>query len=264
MEYTWLYAIGSALLVSLIAFVGVLFLSFRIEKLKKIIFILVSFAVGGLLGNAVFHLLPESYMQIGNPVTVAVLLMAGLLMLFVLEKFFHWQHHHELDHHKKEIKALGPISLVADGFHNFVDGVLIASAWMVSPEIGIATTLAVVIHEIPQEISDFGILIHAGYTKGKALLANFIAACTAILGASLTLLLGSYIQNLSIYILPFAAGGFIYLAASDLIPELHKDHSRSNAIIQLIFILAGLGLMYFISMDHGHIHLNGNDLHHHH
>jgi zinc and cadmium transporter len=254
MEYTWLYAILSALLVSLIAFAGVLFLSFRIEKLQKIIFILVSFAVGGLLGNAFFHLLPEAYEQIGNPLTVAVLLMSGLLMMFVLEKFFHWQHHHDLQPAHNEIKSLGYISLVADGFHNFVDGILIASAWMVSPEIGIATTLAVIIHEIPQEISDFGILIHAGFSKTKALLANFLAACTSVLGAVITLLVGNYIQNLSLYILPFAAGGFIYLAASDLIPELHKDHSRKNSFIQLAVIIAGLALMYIISMDHNHVH----------
>lgn len=263
MEYTWIYAIGSALLVSLIAFAGVLFLSLRLEKLRKIIFILVSFAVGGLLGNAFFHLLPESYEQIANPLTVAVLLMAGLLSLFVLEKFLHWQHHHSLDPLKSEVKSLGYISLLADGFHNFVDGILIASAWMVSPEIGIATTLAVILHEIPQEISDFGILIHAGFSKKKALFANFLAACTAILGAVLTLLVGSMIQNLSVYVLPFAAGGFIYLAASDLIPELHKDHSRRNSLIQLLMIVGGLVLMYLISMDHSHVHLHEPGHHHH-
>ncbi len=259
MDITWFYAILSALVVSLIAFVGVLFLSFRIEKLKKIIFVLVSFAVGGLLGNAIFHLLPESYEQINNPLQVGVLVLAGLISLFMLEKFLHWRHDHSLEPDVQEIKSLGYISLFADGFHNFVDGILIASAWMVSPEIGMATTLAVISHEIPQEISDFGILIHAGFSKKKALMVNFLAACTAVLGAVLTLILGVFVQHLSVYVLPFAAGGFIYLAASDLIPELHKDKSKRNAVIQLGMIIAGLALMYLISMDHSHFHVHGPD-----
>lgn len=262
MDITWFYAILSALVVSLIAFVGVLFLSFRIEKLKKIIFVLVSFAVGGLLGNAIFHLLPESYEQMHDPLLVGVLVLAGLISLFMLEKFLHWRHDHSLEPDVQEIKSLGYISLFADGFHNFVDGILIASAWMVSPEIGMATTLAVIAHEIPQEISDFGILIHAGFSKKKALLVNFLAACSAILGAVLTLILGVFVQHLSTYVLPFAAGGFIYLAASDLIPELHKDTSKRNAVIQIIMILAGLALMYLISMDHSHFHIHGPDCDH--
>jgi zinc and cadmium transporter len=144
--------------------------------------------------------------------------------------------------------------LITDSLHNFTDGVLIAAAWMASPEVGIATTLAVVVHEIPQEISDFGVLLHAGFSKRKALFLNFVAACSAIIGAVVTVILGSATEELIMFILPFAAGGFIYLAGSDLIPELHRESSVKKSLIQLTAILAGLTLMFFISLHHDHSH----------
>jgi zinc and cadmium transporter len=141
---------------------------------------------------------------------------------------------------------------MADGIHNFTDGILIAAGWMAGPEIGMATTLTVILHEIPQEISDFGILVHAGFTARKALWLNFYAALAAILGTVVTLLAGSAIESLSNYVLPIAAGGFIYLAGTDLMPELNKDRSRINSLIQLAMIVAGLALIFFFSGDHSH------------
>ena len=157
---------------------------------------------------------------------------------------------------------MGYISLVTDSLHNFTDGVLIAAAWMASPELAIATALAVIVHEIPQEISDFGVLLHAGFSKRKALFLNFVAACAAIIGAVVTILLGSHTEKLITFILPFAAGGFIYLAGSDLIPELHRESSVRKSLIQLAAILAGISLMFFISLNHSHQHA-GEDSHDH-
>lgn len=253
MENVWIGALGSTFLVSLLSFSGILLLAMRAKQLKKMIFILVSFAVGALFGNTFFMLIPESFHQIGDSQIIGILIISGLIVMFVLEKFIHWHHNHNVS--DEEVKApLGYISLITDSLHNFTDGVLIAAAWMASPEVGIATTLAVVVHEIPQEISDFGVLLHAGFSKRKALFLNFIAACSAILGGILTLTLGTVSEKILTYILPFAAGGFIYLAGSDLIPELNRERSVRKSLIQFAAIITGLILMFYISLHHEHHH----------
>lgn len=262
----WIGAIGSTLLVSLLSFSGLLLLAMKAPQLKKMVFILVSFAVGALFGNTFFMLVPESYALIENTKLIGVLVISGLVVMFVLEKFIHWHHCHNVSHEHDEA-PLGYISLITDSLHNFTDGVLIAAAWMVSPEVGVATALAVIVHEIPQEISDFGVLLHAGFSKRKALFLNFIAACAAILGAIVTLMLGEHIEKLIVFILPFAAGGFIYLAGSDLIPELNRESSLRKNLIQLAAIVAGLLLMFYISLHHEHAHGeshdHGTEIHHH-
>lgn len=261
MENIWIGSISSTLIVSIISITGIFFLAMRTDKLQKIVFVLVSFAVGALLGNVFFHLLPESFEVIESNTVIAVLVMAGILVFFVMEKFLHWHHGHKIeDIHQQHPKSYGYISLFADGVHNFTDGILIAAGWMASPEIGIATTLAVILHEIPQEISDFGILIHAGFTAKKAILLNFYAALAAVLGNVITLMLGTSFEMLAVYVLPVAAGGFIYLAGTDLMPELNKDRSKLNSVIQLIMIIAGLLLMYVVMGDHSHTgHVHGPD-----
>lgn len=249
----WIGAIGSTLLVSLLSFSGLLLLAMRATQLQRMVFILVSFAVGALFGNTFFMLIPESFAIIENTQLIGMLIILGLVVMFVLEKFIHWHHCHSVSH-DDDAAPLGYISLVTDSLHNFTDGVLIAAAWMASPEVGIATTLAVVVHEIPQEISDFGVLLHAGFSRRKALFLNFIAACAAILGAIITVMLGSVTEKIIVFILPFAAGGFIYLAGSDLIPELHRESSVRKSLIQLAAILTGLAMMFFISLNHEHKH----------
>lgn len=253
MGNVWIGAVGSTLLVSLLSFSGILLLAMRANQLKRVVFILVSFVVGALFGNTFFMLIPESFALIENTQMIGLLIISGLVVMFILEKFIHWHHCHNVSH-EHDAAPLGYISLVTDSLHNFTDGVLIAAAWMASPEVGIATTLAVIVHEIPQEISDFGVLLHAGFSKRKALFLNFIAACTAILGAIITVLLGSHTEKLIVFILPFAAGGFIYLAGSDLIPELHRESSVRKSLIQLAAILAGLLLIFYISLHHEHSH----------
>ena len=262
----WMGALGSTLLVSLLSFSGILLLAMRARQLKQMVFILVSFAVGALFGNTFFMLIPESFALIDNTQMIGLLIISGLVVMFTLEKFIHWHHCHNVSH-EHDAAPLGYISLITDSLHNFTDGVLIAAAWMASPEVGIATTLAVVLHEIPQEISDFGVLLHAGFSKRKALFLNFIAACAAILGAIVTILLGKFSEELVVFILPFAAGGFIYLAGSDLIPELHRESEVRKSLIQLGAILAGLVLMFFISLHHEHSHgdktVNETEMHDH-
>lgn len=253
MIQVWVIIIISTLLVSAVSFSGALFLSLNKRLLQKIVFVLVSFAVGALLGNVFFILVPESFHEIRNGQTIGLFVLSGLLMMFIIEKFIQWNHNH--DHQIKSISALGPVSLVTDALHNFTDGILIAASWTISPEVGIATTIAVLLHEIPQEISDFGILIHAGYSRRKALLYNFIAACTAIFGALLTIVAGKYLSGISIYILPIAAGGFIYLAGSDLIPELQREKSKRKSLLQFLAIVAGLGLMFYINSNSEHSHV---------
>lgn len=255
MDSTWIFALASVTVVSLIAFVGIMFLHLKVNKLQKIISLLVSFAVGALLGNSIFHLLPEAFKSLGNPSVVALLFLSGIMVLFMLEKFLHWRHDHSLESNPGQIKTFGYVSLMADSFHNFTDGILIGAAWLVSPEIGIATTLAIIMHEVPQEISDYAILIHAGFEKKKALMVNFFAAISAVLGTLLSLIAGGAIEGFSYYILAFSAGGFIYLACSDLIPELHKKNSTRNSLGQLAGIFAGIALMYLINtVGHHHHH----------
>ncbi len=253
MNDIWINALVSTFVVSVASFAGALFLAFKIKLLQKIVFVLVSFAVGALFGNAFFILIPESQEILNNSFLIGLLIVGGILLMFIIEKLIHWHHNHNVEEIKKEA-PLGYISLFTDGLHNFIDGILIASSWMVSPEIGLATTLAVIAHEIPQEISDFGILIHAGFSRKKALFFNFLAACTAIAGAIGTLWLGALFNNISAYVLPLAAGGFIYLAGSDLIPELHREKSIRKNSLQLMVIIIGLVLMLYIGQNHEHHH----------
>jgi len=252
MNSIWINSIISTVAVSLISIIGIFFLVLKTNKLQNIVFILVSIAVGALLGNTFFHLIPESFETIENKGEIAILILTGILAFFVMEKFLHWHHGHDVEHIDQHPKSYGYISLFADGLHNFTDGILIAAGWMAGPEIGLATTMSVVIHEIPQEISDFGILIKAGFTSGRALWLNFYAALTAVLGTVITLLIGTRIESLSVWILPVAAGGFIYLAGTDLMPELNKDRSMRNSLIQLLMIITGLALMYLVSGGHEH------------
>jgi zinc and cadmium transporter len=241
----WLGTFISVFLVSLVSLIGIVFLSLKKERLHEIQLILVGLATGGLLGGAFFHLLPESFKALDG-VTTSVLLAIGFLLFFILERFLHWHHNHTSGISQNGIKPFGTINLVADMFHNFLDGLLIAASFSYSIEIGIATTLTVLMHELPQEIGDFGVLLHAGFSRKKALIFNFLSACTAFIGALIVLLTGKAAEDLSGYILPFAAGGFIYLAAADLIPELHAEKALRRSFVQFLALLLGLGFLFLI------------------
>jgi len=241
----WTYSLISVFLVSLLSFVGVLFLAIKEEKLKKLLLFLVSFAAGGLLGGAFLHLLPEAVEETGFSLEVSLAILAGLLVFFVLEKFISWRHCH-IPTSKEHPHPLAFMNLVGDGLHNLTDGVVIAASFLTNPTLGIATTLAVIFHEIPQEIGDFGVLIHGGFTRKKALLFNFISALMAIGGAILTLFLGTKFTGFIQLLIPFTAGGFIYIAGSDLIPELHKETNLAKSLVQMLGLILGIGIMLIL------------------
>lgn len=241
----WLYALSSVIIVSLVSLVGVFALSISQEKLKKILIYLVSFAAGTLLGDAFIHLIPEAYDSFENVGAIPIYILAGILIFFILEKFVHWRHCHEIasDGHPHPITYT---ILAGDTVHNFIDGLIIAASYLVSIPIGIATTAAVVFHEIPQEIGDFGSLVYGGYSRAKALLFNFLTAISAVLGAVIILTLNISDSALTELLIPFAAGGFIYIASSDLIPELHKNTNPKKSIGQLTAFIIGIFLMFVL------------------
>lgn len=241
MVNTLYYIFISVLLVSLISFVGVFFLALKKNTLNKCIEIFVSFAAGSLLGNAFFHLLPESAEQIGENSFVWV--MISFLFFFIMEKFFQWRHCHKED---CEIHSFTYLSLAGDAIHNFIDGAVIAASFLTNFSLGISATLAIIFHEIPQEIGDFAILIYGGWGKKKALFFNFITALTAVVGALMVCFFSKQISSLLPVLLAFAAGGFIYLAGTDLIPELHKRKKFSKTLVQFISIAAGVALIWLL------------------
>ncbi len=241
---TWLYTLASVTIVSLISLIGVFTITIKPERLKAIILSFVSFAVGGLFGDALIHLIPESFEQLGPGPVTSLLIVAGLLLFFSLEKFLRWQHCH-IPISENHLHPVATLNLVGDAVHNFMDGVIIAVGFLASTPIGMATTLAVIFHEIPQEIGDLGILIHKGLSIPKALFFNFLSALTAYAGAILALLIGPHVEHFTAYCLPITAGGFLYIAGSDLIPELHhsEDTSLFNAVKQMGFIVLGILIM---------------------
>lgn len=241
----WLAVLVSVLIVCLISLIGVFTFVFSEEKLKKFLLFFVSFSTGALLGGAFFHLIPEGVEEFGFGKKMAILVLAGLLGFFILEKFISWRHCH-LPTSASHPHPLTYLNIIGDAIHNFVDGGIIAAAYLISFPLGLSTTLAVIFHEIPQEIGDFGILLYGGLSKKRALFFNFLSAITAFLGAIVTLLLSNTFSNLTNYLLPLAAGGFLYLAGSDLIPELKKETSISKSFVQFFFIILGISLMFVL------------------
>lgn len=244
------YILLSAFLVSLISFVGALSLFFKEKFLNKILLVLVALSAGALMGGAFLHLLPEAVETAGveNILKVFGFVLIGFCLFYILEEFIKWHHHHSTNHSREECcdKSIKPFSyliLFSDGLHNFLDGLIIAGSFVVSPISGLATTLAVALHEIPQELGDFGVLVYGGLTKGKALLFNFLSALLAVLGGLVGFFLAQKIGFNIVYLLPFAAGNFIYIACSDLIPEIKKDFSPSKALGYFCVFILGILLM---------------------
>jgi zinc and cadmium transporter len=223
--------------------VGIVTLSLREKVLNSILLLLVSFAAGTLLGDAFVHLIPESFETSGAKASAYILF--GIVFFFVLEKAIKWRHCHEAGC-PEHSHVMPYMILVGDGMHNLIDGIIIGASYLVSIPVGIATTLAVIFHEIPQEIGDFGTLLYGGFSKLKALLYNFLSALTAVVGTIAVLLLDTYVRGIAEFLVPFAAGGFIYIAAVDIIPELHRHKSQAfaDSAKQLFFFVAGIVVMY--------------------
>ena len=242
MPNVWIYTLLSVFIVSLVSFVGVLTLSINEDRLKKILLYLVSFSAGALFGDAFIHLLPEIIEEAGFGLNISIYVLLGIVLFFILEKIINWHHYH-YPHTKEQVHPLAITNLFGDAFHNLIDGLIIGASYLLSIPVGIATTIAVVLHEIPQEIGDFGVLIQGGFTKTKALFFNFLTAIAAIIGAIIALTLGSQVEGLTTFLIPFAAGGFIYIAGSDLIPELHKVVQLKKSLLQLMSFVLGILVM---------------------
>jgi len=238
----WVYTLISVAIVSLMGFAGALTLPLKAETLKKVVLFLVSFAAGALFGDAFIHLLPEAVERSGFTPIISLSLIAGLLAFFVLEKIICWRHCH-VETSEEHPHPFAWMNLIGDGFHNFIDGMVIAGSYLVNPQIGFATTIAVVLHEIPQEIGDYGVLIHGGFARITALLMNFGVQLTAIIGALFILTLNLNTEGLTSFLIPFTAGGFIYIAGSDLIPEMHKEMGAFRSAMQLLSLVLGIALM---------------------
>ncbi|HEY4493601.1 MAG TPA: ZIP family metal transporter [Candidatus Paceibacterota bacterium] len=242
----WLAAL-SILIVSLISLVGLFTISLNVIRLRKVLFALISLSVGALLGDVFLHILPE--LEVTPKITS--LIFVGFLIFFVLEKFLRWHHGHEGEVHEVGVEIdsghanqhIGYMNIISDGLHNLIDGIVIGGAYLVSTEVGIATTIAVILHEIPQEIGDFGLLLHVGFSRARALFLNFLSALASFAGLLIVVALKGNSEGLIELILPITAGGFLYIAASDLVPELQKTSSARKSLIQLIAIITGFALM---------------------
>jgi zinc and cadmium transporter len=237
-----IWSLASVAVVSLLSLSGIIVLSLKGSALQRVLLLLVSFSAGALFGDAFIHLIPEAVGDYGASLTVSLSLIAGIAAFFVLEKFVQWRHCH-VPTSKEHPHPFTYMNLVGDAFHNLIDGVVIAGSYMASVPLGIATTIAVVFHEIPQELGDFGVLLHGGFTPRKAIVYNFATALTAFLGAIAALAFGSGIANFNEYVIPFTAGGFIYVAGSDLIPELHKETGAWRSLAQFLALGAGVLVM---------------------
>ncbi len=234
---------GSVFLVGALSLVGVFLLALKETVLRQYLPLFISLAVGALLGNAFLHLIPESLFESEHAALAGLWVIIGILLFFALERMFHWHHHGEENPEANHPRPVGKLILVSDALHNFLDGAVIAASFAVSMPVGIATTIAVVLHEIPQEVGDFSVLLYAGYSKARALFLNFLSALFAFLGVGFFLILGDLSSLFATYFIPLTAGGFIYIAVVDLIPELEKTKQMAGSRYRLAAVLFGIGIM---------------------
>lgn len=237
-----IWILSATVLVSLISLIGIFTLGVKTKLFDKILVLLVGFAAGGLIGGAFLHLLPEAIERCGCE-RVFFYSLIGFTVFFMMERYLYWRHCHE---GVCDVHTFTYLNLIGDGVHNFTDGLIIAASFMTDIRLGIATTLAVIFHEVPQEIGDFGILVYGGFSKSRALLFNFICALTAVLGAVIGYILFGISENFSLFLISFTAGGFIYIAASDLLPELHKQKDTKRANLAFGTFILGLVLMALV------------------
>ncbi|MGQ0792867.1 MAG: ZIP family metal transporter [Deltaproteobacteria bacterium] len=244
----WLFAIFGSVLISVFSVAGAFTIWMNESRLKRVVPFLVSMAVGVLLGDAFVHLLPDANELLGSFRAVSLYTAAGILLFFALEKAVRWRHDHSIGQSAAQdgIKPLAKMNLIGDAVHNFTDGALIAGSFLASPALGVTTTIAIIAHEIPQEIGDVGALIYGGYKPRRAVWLNFLCSLTCPLGAVSTLILGTFIGNSLPFLLPVAAGGFIYIAVSDLMPALHYRSPVYVHIAQVAIIAGGIQAMSLV------------------
>lgn len=234
------FAFISVIIISAIPLFAFSLMKISEEKLRNITGTLVALAVGAMLGDVVFHIFPEAIEE--NATTFLVFGAIGIVFFFAVERLIHWHHHANHSH----THPAGKLILLGDGLHNFVDGLLIAGSFMIDVPTGIATSIAVILHEIPQEIGDFSVLLHAGYTKLQAIRANFFSACSAIVGVAVGILGNTVVQGLPLVLLSITAGGFIYVSLGDLLPWVlrRKESLRLSFVVFLLGLVAMYGLRF--------------------
>lgn len=251
-----IYIIIFTLIGSVFSLLGGVLLLYGEKKTLKYSHFLAAFAAGTLLGTVFFDLLPEATEEtknvansLGFTVNIFLWTLIGILSFFLLERFIHWFHHHQHEYIDEALKPTVPLIIAGDSVHNFIDGVVIASTFLVNIPLGIVTTLAVALHEIPQEIGDFGILLHKGMKRKKIIIVNVMSALTAIIGAMLAFWLGERIEVTLPILLSITSGFFIYIASSDLIPEIHHENRKGFAVIETSLMFLGVGTIWlFITL----------------
>lgn len=250
-------ALGAVFIVSLLSLIGVFALSLKENTLDRILLVLLSFSAGSIFGTAILDLLPEALHHLGeNQLSTTMLyIITGFLCFFFLERFIYWFHGHVHRHESNSeideritIKKFVYLNLIGDGIHNLIDGMIIAASFLTNVTVGLATTIAVLFHELPQEIGDFGVLIYGGFTRNKALIFNFISALTAIFGVIISNYFSIHVENFVGFLMAFAAGGFIYISASELIPEIQKEKEIKKSIIQFTLFILGIVLIWSLGL----------------
>lgn len=251
----WVPTMLAVLAVGSTSLVGAVFLGRRQERLDTILMYLVSLSAGVLVGSAVLHLLPRAFAEMGPGLEAPLYFLVGFVGFFFLERYL-WRVHHDHSHfphaggdpHRHMAEPVAAMTVVGGGFHNFIDGAMIAAAFMLDPSLGWITTAAVLLHEIPREFGDFGILVHAGMTPRRALWFNALSGLGAVVGAVLVLTLGTRIEGVATALVAITAGNFVYIAAANLIPEIHHHHPRSESIGHALVLLAGVAVTFALAL----------------
>ena len=263
MDIVLIYVIIASFGISLISLVGAALFVVQEKKLRKYMILFVALAAGSLLGTAFLHLIPESFEMHESALEgvssvvdnvhsheifwPSYFILFGIIVFYFIEKFIHWHHHHEMDCHSHSVTTL---SLVGDWFHNLIDGIVMGAAFAADVRLGVVTTIAIALHEIPQEIGDLSILLHGGFSRGKALFWNFFSGFSSVIGAVLTY----FFLDAQAYIpllLAFTAGMFIYISLADIIPEMHKKHEIGRTLISVMFFL-GMIITFVMTNFIGH------------
>lgn len=238
------YILLAALAEAVVSFSGGFFVLFRESVARWLAHRILGFAIGALLGVAFFDIIPEAIEILGERLAFGYVV-GGIVLFFAAEKLLRWYHHHE--GHESEVRPFATLILAGDAIHNFIDGVALAVSFLVSVPLGIATTIAVLLHEVPQEVADFGVLVKGGYSRGRALWYNFLISLTTILGAIIGYAAGQALEWLLPYVLAVIGGNFLYIAMSDLIPETHEETGFRHLLVQLVLMGSGIALIAFVA-----------------
>jgi len=256
-----LYAILASILVSLISVIAAIPILLKKKLSDKFLLFLLSISIGALLSVVFVDFLPEiiNHSASGFTLNIALYIISGFLVMLVIEKFIHHEHGYDCSkkHHKGHghAYALAPLNLIGEAIHNFIDGLVIAGSFAVNIYMGITATISIIFHELPQEIADMGILLYSGLSKKDALKYNLLSALSCVLGVIVGIFFLVNIKGFEMFFIPFAAGTFLYIAASNLVPQLHRECSYKETFMHIFGIILGIIIIVSVSVyspDHSH------------